>query len=118
MFKYLLITVLILYSFLSAGYYGEIASLEHDIALAFDNSLVQVDTDAAAVYASTYALAYAGTDSDGFIATFTISADGSTITEVASVEHDTGQSFTNSLVQVDSDTYALAYSGTDSDGFI
>ena len=45
MFKYLLITVLILYSFLSAGYYGEIASLEHGIALAFDNSLVQVDSD-------------------------------------------------------------------------
>ena len=37
----------------------------------------------------TYALAYAGTGNDGFITTFTISADGSTITEVASLEHDT-----------------------------
>ena len=46
-----------------------------------------------------------------FIKTFTISADGSTITEVASLEHDTGQGAYNSLVQVDSDTYALAFRG-------
>jgi len=30
MLKYLKIIVFILYSYLSAGYYGEIASLEHD----------------------------------------------------------------------------------------
>jgi hypothetical protein len=75
------------------------------------NSLVQVDSD-------TYALAYAGTDSDGFISTFTISADGSTITEVESIEHDTVLGQHNSLIKVDSDTFALAYRGTDSAGFI
>ena len=68
------------------------------------NSLVQFDSD-------TYALAYAGDGSDGFIKTFTISADGSTITEVATIEHDTSKGLYNSLVQVDSDTYALAYTG-------
>jgi hypothetical protein len=35
--------------------------------------------------------------------------DGDTITEVASIEHDTTYGLYNSLVQVDSDTYALAY---------
>ena len=34
------------------------------------------------------------------------------------LEHDLSQGKHNSLVQVDSDTYALAYSGVDDDGFI
>ena len=89
----------------------EVGSLEHDTDKGFWNSLVQVDSD-------TYALAYQGDGDDGFIATFTISSDGTTITEVDSLEHDTGKSSHNSLVQVDSDTYALAYAGTDDDGFI
>jgi len=86
-------------------------NLEHDTDTGIHNSLVQVDSD-------TYALAYSGTDSDGFISTFTISSDGTTITEVDSLEHDTDTGTHNSLVQVDSDTYALAYSGTGDDGFI
>ena len=67
-------------------------------------SLVQVDSD-------TYALAYRGTDNDGYITTFTISADVSTITEVATLEHDTDEGEHNSLVQVDSDTYASRMQG-------
>ena len=38
--------------------------------------------------------------------------------ELASLEHDTGNGSYNSIVQVDADTYALAYTGTDFDGFI
>ena len=93
----------------------EVTSIEHDELIpqftAQDNSLVQVDSD-------TYALAYTGVDDDGFISTFTISADGATITEIATLEHDTNNSKDNSLVQVDSDTYALAYAGENDDGFI
>ena len=90
----------------------EVDSLEHDTTLGLSNSLVQVDSD-------TYALAYVGADRDGFISTFTISADGSTITEVDSLEHDTTEVTHNSLVQVDSDTYALAYTQNSSaDGYI
>ena len=62
---------------------------------------MQVDSD-------TYALAYKGKDKDGFISTFTISSDGTTITKVDTLEHDTVLGEYNSLVQVDSDTYALS----------
>ena len=58
-------------------------NLEHDVdCWRTHNSLVQVDSD-------TYALAYTGNGYDGFISTFTISSDGTTITEVDSLEHDT-----------------------------
>jgi len=63
-------------------------------------------------------LAYAGNGDDGWITTFTIPADGSTITKVETLEHDTNRGKYNSLLQIDSDTYALAYSGEDRDGFI
>ena len=89
----------------------EITSLEHEAVQATHNSLVKVDSD-------TYALAYTGPDDDGFIQTFTIPTDGTTITAVASLEHDTSDATHNSLVKVDSDTYALAYTGADDDGFI
>ncbi len=89
----------------------EISSLEHETSNGTHNSLVQVDAD-------TYALAYSGTNTDGFITTFDISADGTTITEISSLEHDTGQGAYNSLIQVDTDTYALAYSGDGDDGYI
>ena len=68
------------------------------------NSLVQVDSD-------TFALAYTGTDNDGFISTFNISSDGTTITEVDNLEHDNDFAWDNSLIKVDSDTFALAYGG-------
>jgi len=89
----------------------EVASLEHDTQDGDWNSLVQVDSD-------TYALAYSGSGNDGYITTFTITSDGATITEVASLEHDTDTGKYNSLIQVDSDTYALAYSGSGDDGYI
>ena len=89
----------------------QVQVLEHDTAEGEYNSLVQVDAD-------TYALAYSGADSDGFLKTFTISADGMTITQVQVLEHDTAEGKHNSLVRVDADTYALAYSGADSDGFL
>ncbi len=89
----------------------EVASLQQEAPREGYKCIVQVDAD-------TYALAGTGENGDGYIATFTISADGTSITEVASCEHDGINGEYNSLVQVDSDTYALAYSGTDDDGFI
>jgi len=89
----------------------EVSSIEHDSFKSLDNSFVQVDAD-------TFALAYAGIDDDGFISTFDISADGTTITEVTNIEHDTIRGNYNSFVQVDANTFALAYSGNGDDGFI
>ena len=89
----------------------EVATIEHNTSDASFNSLIQVDSD-------TYVLAYSGTGEDGYIATFTISSNGATITEVDEIEHDTEKGRYNSVVQVDSDTYALAYAGLNSDGFI
>ena len=79
-------------------------ALEHETEIGYDNSLVKIDDN-------TYALAYTGADQDGYIKTFTIPADGSSITEVHSLEHDTEYGTHNSLVKVVDDTYALAYNG-------
>ena len=102
----------------------EVDTLEHDDDHGQYNSLVHVDSD-------TYALAYAGTDDDGFISTFTIDSDGditpiqiqnhantSEEDDVANLEHDMVHGQYNSLVQVDSNTIALAYAGAGEDGFI
>ncbi|PCJ10957.1 MAG: hypothetical protein COA98_08450, partial [Candidatus Neomarinimicrobiota bacterium] len=90
----------------------EVDELEHDTNKGTSNSIVQVDSD-------TYALAYSGNGAyDGYIKTFTIQSDGTSITEVASLYHDTWTASSNSIVQVDSDTYAIAFGGTDSDGYI
>ena len=89
---------------------SKVESLTHDSTGGGSNSLVQVDSD-------TYALAYTGADDDGFISTFTIDSSGDitavkTQSEGNNLEHDTEQARHNSLVQVDSDTYMLAYQGT------
>ena len=89
----------------------EVATIEHNTSDASYNSLIQVDSD-------TYVLAYSGSNEDGFIATFSISSNGATITKVDEIEHDTDKGRHNSIVQIDSDTYALAYEGLNSDGFI
>ena len=44
--------------------------------------------------------------------------DGNDILEIESLEYSGTDGRYNSLVQVDSDTYALAYAGNDNDGFI
>ena len=93
------------------GQDAEVKELEHDTQQGTYNSLVQVDSD-------TYLLAYQGLDGDGFIKTFTISADGATVTQVQSLTHDNINGTYNSLVQVDSDTYLLAYTGQDNDGYL
>ena len=71
----------------------EVATIEHNTSDASFNSLIQVDSD-------TYVLAYSGTSEDGFIATFTISSNGATITEVDEIEHDTGEGKIYWLIQL------------------
>ncbi|SVD22157.1 uncharacterized protein METZ01_LOCUS375011, partial [marine metagenome] len=89
----------------------QVAVLEHDNQDGYHHSLIKVDAD-------TYVLAYMGYGNDGFIKTFTVPADGSTITQVAVLEHDTNYAAYNSLVQVDNDTYALSYIDAWNDGWL
>jgi len=87
----------------------QVATLEHDLNNGEYNSLVKVD-------ANTVALAYTSSSNWGYIKTFTIPADGSSITEVNSYKHDGIQGKYNSFVQADSNTYVLAYAGSGNDG--
>ena len=47
-----------------------------------------------------------------------MTSNGSSTTEVATIEHNTSDTIFDSLIQVDLDTYALAYAGLNSGGFI
>ena len=61
---------------------------------------------------NTFLLAYTGDGDDGYAKTFTIPADGSSITQVANVEHDLNYTAYNNLAQIDADSYVLAMRGT------
>ena len=74
-------------------------------------SIVQIDSD-------TYLVGYSGDGSDGYLKTLSISADGNTLSAVATLEFETSYAEYVSLVKVDSDTYAAAFRGADNDGFI
>ena len=89
----------------------EVASLEHDTNHGLHASFEQLDSD-------TYVLAYSGNAYDGFIKTFTIAADGATITQVASLEHDEFYGVWNSLVRSNDNTFLLAYMGDGDDGYL
>ena len=80
-------------------------------------SLVKVDDD-------TYALAYQGYNGGtaggnlwgGWIKTFTV--NGGTITQTAQLKHAAVQTSWHSLVQVDANTYLLAYADDSNDGWL
>ena len=85
--------------------------------LEFDTSLGQYPT-ITHLTGTTYVGAWAGQGDDGFIATFTIPNDGSSITKVTQLEHQTVMGQYNSIVKIDAGTVALAYSGQGADGFV
>ena len=92
----------------------EVTALQHNSGNnATSNSLVQVDSD-------TYALVYQSpsNDSRGYVKTFTVAADGSSITQVAVNEFDPYKYEKGVIIQLDADSYAIAYAGDDSDGYI
>ena len=85
----------------------KVSSLVHDTDKTYDNSFIQMNDD-------NYALAYAGMGSDGYLSTFTINSDGSSIKKVWNDEHDENYGRGNSMVKVNDATYLLAYMGTGS----
>ena len=80
-----------------------INGLMHHANQSFDNRIVRMNKDR-------YLLAY---KNHGYLKTFTVSDDGATITEVASLNHATSTVYQQDLLQIDSDTYILAYGGYD-----
>ena len=92
----------------------EVTAVQHNGGNnAIGNSLVKVDSD-------TYALVYQSQsdDSDGYVKTFTVAADGSSITQVAVSEFDPYYYIEGAIIQLDSDSYAIAYAGDGNDGYI
>ena len=96
---------------------GQIAATITD-SLDFDSSGFFDETRMIHVTGVIYALVRTGAGSDGFITTFTIQADGSAITQVDDLEFDTANGNQPRIVNVGGQVYGIAYSGTDSDGFL
>ena len=90
---------------------SEIAGLEHDNADSYHNQLLPIGDEA-------LLLSYQGVDSDGFIKTFSINANGGELTQVESKEHDTSYGGIQSLADLDGNTFVLSYQGSGYDGFI
>ena len=88
---------------------SEIASLEHDNADSYHNQLLPLGDEA-------LLLSYQGVDSDGFIKSFSIDANGGQITQVEVKEHDTSYGGIQSLVDLDGNTFVLSYQGAGYDG--
>ena len=85
------------------------AQLRHWTSWSYYHSWAQAD-------ANTFVVAWMDNHSDGRVTTFTIPADGSSITEVAELEHDTDLGQYPSIIKLDSDTYVVAQQSTGSTG--
>jgi len=89
-----------------------IDTLEFDTANCYTPAIVHVSGEV-------YAIAYRGTDNDGFLKTVTIAADGQIGNSVIdTLEFDTANCYTPAILSTGSDVYAIAYRGTDNDGFL
>ncbi|SVC98074.1 uncharacterized protein METZ01_LOCUS350928, partial [marine metagenome] len=85
----------------NGGTITQAAQLRHFTSWSYYNSMVQAD-------ANTYVLAWSDNAGDGKVTTFTIPADGSSITEVAELEYDTDLAQYQSITKLDGDTYVVA----------
>jgi|GEM_PF-1389547 len=68
---------------------------------------------------SVYAVVYKGSGNDGFLRTFSVNSNGDvTSTNIDTLEFDTTNGKTPSILSISGDIYAIAYTGTGDDGFI
>ena len=86
-------------------------SLEFDIGQCTYPEVLNVSGDV-------YAIAYMGVGLDGFVKTLTISSIGTISAVIATLEFDTDNGETPSFRAVKNDLFAIAYDGTDGDGFL
>lgn len=89
-----------------------IDSLEYDNANGYEPKLIHVAGEI-------FAIAYRGTDVDGFLKTLAIDASGNIgASPIDSYEFDTDQCYTPDIIKISGGVFAIAYDGPDSDGFI
>jgi len=89
-----------------------IDTLEFDTANGYEPDIISIS-------GNVYAIAYRGTGSDGFMITVNIATDGQiTDTVIDTMEFDTSDCYTPNIIHIVDNGYAIAYRGTDSDGFL
>lgn len=94
-----------------------VSTIKTNDSFEFDNANGEVP-DFIRVDSDTFAVVYQGVDDDGFIKTVNIDSTG-TITDTGnSLEFDTTDGWTPNIAAVDTDTFAVVYNGTDTDGFM
>jgi hypothetical protein len=100
-----------------SGGIGDIADTAID-AMIFDNTRGYYP-DIIHISGNIYAAAYQGTSADGFIKTVEIAPDGSiTNSVIDTLEFDTSDCIYPDIIYISGNTFAIAYQGPGSDGFI
>ncbi len=89
-----------------------IDTLEFDTGNGDDPNIIHIS-------GNVYAIAYRGPDADGFLKTVTISDAGAiTDTVIDTLEFDTATCYSPNIIHITGNVYAIAYRGTDVDGFL
>jgi len=89
-----------------------IDTLEFDLSQGSDPDIIHIANNI-------YAIAYRGPGSDGFVKTVQIDSNGIMLPiTIDSLEYDTANGYTPSIINVAGNIYAIAYRGTGADGFI
>ncbi len=93
--------------------YLTLDTLEFDTINCYDPSILQISTE-------TYAVVYNGPDSDGFLKTIDIISQTGQITDTvkSTFEFDTFYGARPDIIHIAGTTYAIAYSGWGTDGFL
>jgi hypothetical protein len=89
-----------------------IDTLEYEISNGYYPDIVHVSGDV-------YAIAYTGSGNDGFIKTVTIAPNGQISNSVIdTLEYETSNGYYPDIIYISGNTYAIAYRGSNNDGFI
>jgi len=89
-----------------------IDTLEYDTANGYEPRIIYIS-------GNVYAIVYRGTNYDGFVKTVSIAANGDiSDTVIDTLEYDTANGYKPRIIHISGDVYAIAYRGTNYDGFI
>lgn len=70
------------------------------------------------VYQTVYAIVYSGPNEDGYLKTLHIYPNGTIGSVIDTLEYDTTQGVAPQIDQVSTNIFAIAYEGTDNDGYV